>query len=90
LEKAGLLKHEDLQTAHTVYKKHGGDIVQILTASGKLDSTTYKAAEVCVPLIANSKMKVEQCIITLNYCSRSRVDFDSALEEMGWDKPRPK
>jgi hypothetical protein len=33
-------------------------------------------------------MKVEQCIIALNYCSRSRVGFDAALEELGWPNPR--
>ena len=88
LQKAGLLKNDDLQTAHAVYKKHGGDIVQMLTAAGKMDATTYKAAEVCVPLIHDNKMKVEQCIIALNYCQRSRVDFDSALDELGWENPR--
>jgi len=88
LQRAGLLKNDDLQIAHTVYKKHGGDIVQMLTAAGKLDPNTYKAAETCVPLIQENKMKVEQCIIALNYCVRSRVDFDSALDEMGWKNPR--
>jgi hypothetical protein len=88
LQKAGLLKNDDLQTAHAVYKKHGGDIVQMLTAAGKMDATTYKAAEVCIPLIHDNKMKVEQCIIALNYCQRSRVDFDSALDELGWENPR--
>jgi hypothetical protein len=88
LQKAGLLKNDDLQSAHAVYKKHGGDIVQMLTAAGKMDATTYKAAEACIPLIHDNKMKVEQCIIALNYCQRSRVDFDSALDEMGWENPR--
>jgi hypothetical protein len=88
LQKAGLLKNDDLQTAHAVYKKHGGDIVQMLTAAGKMDATTYKAAEACIPLIHDNKMKVEQCIIALNYCQRSRVDFDSALDELGWENPR--
>jgi hypothetical protein len=88
LQKAGLLKNDDLQSAHSVYKKHGGDIVQMLTAAGKMDATTYKAAEACIPLIHDNKMKVEQCIIALNYCQRSRVDFDSALDELGWENPR--
>lgn len=90
MQKAGLLKNDDLKTAHEVYKKHGGDIVQMLTAAGKMDATTYKAAEICIPLIQENKMKVEQCIIALNYCARSRVDFDSALDELGWDNPRKK
>jgi hypothetical protein len=88
LQKAGLLKNDDLQSAHAVYKKHGGDIVQMLAAAGKIDPTTYKAAEACIPLIHDNKMKVEQCIIALNYCQRSRVDFDSALDELGWENPR--
>jgi hypothetical protein len=90
MQKAGLLKNDDLKTAHDIYKKHGGDIAQMLTSSGKMDSSAYKAAEICIPLIQENKMKVEQCIIALNYCARSRVDFDSALEEMGWENPRKK
>jgi hypothetical protein len=90
LQKAGILKADDVQLAHGVYKKVGGDLPQILTSAGKLDGTTYKAAEVCIPLIKEGKMKVEQCIIALNYCSRSRVDFDSALDELGWENPRKK
>ena len=88
MQKASLLKNEDLQTAHAVYKKHGGDIVQMLAAAGKMDATTYKAAEICIPLIQENKMKVEQCIIALNYCVRSRVDFDTALDQLGWQNPR--
>jgi hypothetical protein len=87
LQKAGLLKEEDLKSASQVRSKHGGDMVMILIAASKLDQVTYKAATTCVPLIRDNKMKVEQCIIALNYCSRSRVDFDTALEEMGWPNP---
>lgn len=88
LQKAGLLKEEDLKTATAVRNKHGGDMPSILQAAGKLDSTTYLAAETCIPLIKKGAMKIEQCIIALNYCNRSRVDFDSALEELGWENPR--
>jgi hypothetical protein len=87
LQKAGLLKEEDLKSAQQVRSKHGGDMVMIMIAASKLDQVTYKAATTCVPLIRDNKMKVEQCIIALNYCSRSRVDFDTALEEMGWPNP---
>jgi len=87
LQKAGLLKEDDLKSASQVRSKHGGDMVAILQAAGKMDAGTYKAATTCIPLIRDNKMKVEQCIIALNYCSRSRVDFDTALEEMGWPNP---
>jgi len=62
-------------------------MVQILASAGKLDLTTYKAASKAVPLIRDNKMKVEQCIIALNYCSRSRVDFETALDELNWPNP---
>jgi hypothetical protein len=88
LQKSGLLKEEDLKTAHMVHTKHGGDLVTILQAAGKLDAITYSAAETCMHLIKDGSMKVEQCIIALNYCSRSRVDFDTALDELGWENPR--
>lgn len=88
LQKAGLLNENDLKTASEVRRKHGGDMVQILQSAGKLDVTTYEAASICLPLIREGLMKVEQCIIALNYCNRSRVGFDAALEELGWPNPR--
>ncbi len=88
LQKAGLLSENDLKSAQAVRSKHGGDMVQILKSAGKLEVQTYDAALVCIQLIHVGKMKVEQCIIALNYCSRSRVGFDEAMEELNWPNPR--
>lgn len=88
LKQAGILAEADVKTALEVRQKHGGDVVQILVSSGKMDKTTFDAADICLPLIRENKMKVEQCIIALNYCSRSRVSFDAALDELGWPNPR--
>jgi len=88
LKQAGILAEADVKTALEVRQKHGGDVVQILVSSGKMDKTTFEAADICLPLIRENKMKVEQCIIALNYCSRSRVSFDAALDELGWPNPR--
>jgi hypothetical protein len=88
LLKAGILSQTDMKTAEGVRSKHGGDLVLILKSANKLDGTTFDAALICIKLIHASKMKVEQCIIALNYCSRSRVGFDAALEELGWPNPR--
>jgi hypothetical protein len=63
-------------------------MVQILKSAGKLEMKTYEAAVICIQLIHIGKMKVEQCIIALNYCSRSRVGFDEAMEELNWPNPR--
>jgi hypothetical protein len=33
------------------------------------------------------RMKLEQVMIVLNFCQRSRMTFDEAIEELGWDAP---
>lgn len=88
LKKAGIITDTDIQTAQTVLRKHGGDIVDILVSAGKFDKNTFEAAHIVRPLIDATLMKLEQAIIVLNYCCRSRVDFDTAIDEMGWQNPR--
>lgn len=85
---AGLLTIDDIKTAFEVCSKHGGNIIQILVSAGKIPKSTYDAAVVCQSLIKDGLMKKEQCIIALNYCCRSRVEFNEALEELGWTNPR--
>jgi hypothetical protein len=86
--KAGLLTPSDIRTASAVRAKHGGDIRMILQAAGKADTKTLDAAVICVGLEKQDLMKVEQCVILLNYCNRSRVGFDEAIDELGWPNPR--
>ncbi len=88
LQTAGILSAEDIRVALEVRKSHGGDLVGILEAASKVSRKTVDAAFVCLPLIREGLLKVEQCIIALNYCSRMRVGFDDALDEMGWQNPR--
>ncbi len=88
LKQAGIITDTDIQTAQTVLRKHGGDIVEILVSAGKFDKNTFEAAHIVRPLIDATLMKLEQAIIVLNYCCRSRVDFDTAIDEMGWQNPR--
>lgn len=88
LQKAGILTESDVKDALDVRQTIGGDLVSILESAGKLNKKTVDAAFVCLPLIREGLMKTEQCIIALNYCSRMRVGFDEALDEMGWQNPR--
>lgn len=88
LVKAGVLTDNDIQTANEVRKKHGGDITKILGAANKLDEKTFEAAVICVPLIREGAMKMEQVSIALQYCSRMRTSFDDACSEMNWPNPR--
>ena len=90
LEKAGLLSKDDITTAKNVSRKHGGDLVSILESAQKLDNKTMESALICTVLLSKDLMKLEQCVIALNYCSRSRVGFDEALDELNWENPRKK
>lgn len=87
LKKAGLLQEQDVQAALNVRKRHGGEVAKILVAAGKIDKITLEAAAKCQTLIEDGRLKVEQAIIALHYCQRSRVSFDEAVEELGWEKP---
>lgn len=88
LVRAGVLTDNDIQTANEVRKKHGGDISKILGAANKLDDKTFEAAVICVPLLRDGSMKIEQISIALQYCSRMRTSFDDACTEMNWPNPR--
>ena len=87
VKKTGLLQEQDFQAAVNVKLKHGGEVSKILAAAGKLDANTYEAAVKCNDLMEQGRLKMEQAIIALHYCQRSRATFDDAVEEMGWEKP---
>jgi hypothetical protein len=85
--KAKLISQSDIDAAEAVRKKHGGDVAKILEAAGKFDRLTFEAAQKCQNLVDENRLKIEQAIIALHYCQRSRVSFDDAIEELGWEKP---
>jgi hypothetical protein len=85
--KAKLISQSDIDAAEAVRKKHGGDVAKILEAAGKFDRKTFESAAVCQNLVDENRLKIEQAIIALHYCQRSRVSFDDAIEELGWEKP---
>lgn len=88
LVRSGVLTDNDIQTANEVRKKHGGDISKILGAANKLDDKTFEAAVICVPMLRDGVMKIEQISIALQYCSRMRTSFDDACTELNWPNPR--
>ncbi len=84
LIKAGMLLVKDKEIAYSVQKKHGGNMDQILVAAGKISDKTYQSALECEAMLFQERIKLEQAIITLNYCERSRVSFTDALEELNF------
>jgi len=88
LKQSGLISEQDIQLAVLNWLQAQGNLGTILVSTGKVDNLTLDAAATCVELIQRDKMKTEQAIIALHYCSRSRVSFDDAVSEMGWENPR--
>ena len=84
LIKAGVISQEDKDIAYRVQKQHGGKIDNILVAAGKGSKKTFAAALQCEYLLSQKKIKIEQVMIALNYCERSRVGLAEAIADLGW------
>ena len=59
---------------------------EIVYQSGRLYGITEGMAK-CNELMEQGRLKMEQAMIGLHYCQRSRATFDDAVEELGWEKP---
>ena len=84
LIEAGLIDKEDKKTAQDVQKNFGGKIGEILVSAHKLSEIAYEAAFECEHLICQNKIRLEETIIALNYCERSRVNLTDAFQELGF------
>ncbi len=84
LIEAGLINKEDKKTVQDVQTKFGGKTGEILVSAHKLSQIAYDAAVECERLICQNKIKLEESIIALNYCERSRVTLPDAIQELGF------
>jgi hypothetical protein len=84
---AKLIENQDLAAALKVQEKSGGYLLKILETASRIDEVLSAAALRAQSLVDQKKMKAEQVIIVLYYVQRSRVSFDDAIDEMGWEKP---
>lgn len=87
LTQANLLSKQDVEVARKLQEKHGGEMMKILVTAGKIDPKTLEAAVKIQLLVLRKRLKPEQAIIVLDYCHRSRVTFEDAIAELGWQKP---
>jgi hypothetical protein len=87
LRYAGMLEPQDMDAATDVRAKHGGELLNILVSAGKLDEVTLEAAIQCQYFVNQNRLKVEQSVILLHFCQRSRITLDEAIEELGFERP---
>lgn len=88
LLKTGVLTDNDIETAQTVKARFGGDLVQILQSAGKLHQLAFDAAKICLPLIREGLMKMDDCKVAVMHCQQNQVEFDAALDQLSWPNPR--
>lgn len=85
LKQSGIITQADLDRARDLAKDDGTKLERHLVTLGIIDTKTVLAAYQCLNLLSQGKIELGQAIIALNFCQRSRVDFNEAIEELGWN-----
>jgi len=85
LKHAGIVTEQDIEGAKKLDADQGNKLEKLLVKMGKIDTQTVLASYQCMTLLSNKKLRVEQAVIALNFCQRSRVSFSEAVKELGWE-----
>ncbi len=85
LRAAKVVTDADIAKAQDITARLGGQVSAMLIADGKLDRSSLEVAKRCTTLINAAILDLGRAVILLNYSQRSRLDFDKAVEELGWN-----
>jgi serine/threonine protein kinase len=85
LKHAGIITEQDIEGAKKLDAEKGAKLERILVTMGKIDTQTVLASYQCMTLLSSKKLRIEQAVIALNFCQRSRVTFPEAVKELGWE-----
>lgn len=85
LKHAGIITEQDIEGARKLDAEKGTKLEKHLVTMGKIDTKTVLASYQCMTLLSSKKLRVEQAVIALNFCQRSRVSFSEAVKELGWE-----
>jgi hypothetical protein len=87
LIEAGVISADDLSSADDIKGRLGGDAAAILVANGKIEFNVFDAANRCRSLIREGHLSSDHASILIKYCQRSKVDFEKAVADLGWNLP---
>lgn len=87
LKMCGFVTDKDIQDATERVLQNPKITTQLFLSAGVLDEAILNAAMRCHYLLDKKALQIDQAIIALNYCQRSRISFDDTLEEFGWLPP---
>lgn len=82
LTNAGLISDQDVRNAVASNKEYARDPVRALLSSGIIDRELHLATLDCLDRLAAEELKIEQCIILLQWCQRSRCSLAEAMAEL--------
>jgi hypothetical protein len=84
LQKASILSKEAAETELKANKDNAVDALKALLVKEIVEPTTFEAAMGCQKLMELERFKIEQAVIALGYCSRSRVALKDAISDLNW------
>ncbi len=82
LTNAGLIDDHSVQKALARNQEFKGDPVKALLADGIIDRELYGSTLELLQRLEGQELKIEQCIILLQWCQRSRCSIDEAMQEL--------
>lgn len=85
LKMSGLINDEDISKAEEASAPPIIDLSACLLEASIITRETVEAARQCLDLIREERLKVEQAIVVLSYCVRSKITVKQTLEELAWD-----
>lgn len=84
LRTSGLLGDHNYRAAMAAVNNRPHDVRGALSSTGVIDELLFQAAMRCRYLMEADKLKLEQAVIALHYCARSRTNLDEAIKELSW------
>ncbi len=84
LTRAGVLRKQDLQEAIDISEDTGQMIGKVLIMSGFISKEDLQAAVEAQSLVRDGNLEFELALLAIATCSRERLLFDQALDQLGW------
>jgi hypothetical protein len=87
IKMAGYLSESQIEEAKSDATAPIVDLSLHLFEIGLIDKHMLLIGRDCLRLIREDRIKINQAVVLLNYCTRSNLSIPEALQELAWDQP---
>lgn len=84
LRRSGLLTEQNYQKAMELGDKNPVNVMQAVVSAGCVDESLLNAAMRSMQLLQANRLRLEQAIIALHHCARSRNSLDEAIRDLSF------